>query len=35
MKLAAQLYAAFIAGVLAAGGLAYWYYVHTLESADE
>ena len=31
MKLAAQLYLAFIAGILAAAGLAYWYYVQHMD----
>lgn len=31
MKTALQVYAAFIAGILATAGLAYWYYVQHME----
>lgn len=35
MKKIIKFYAAFIAGVLAAAGMAYWYYVQHLEDGDE
>lgn len=31
MRRAAELYGAFVAGILAAAGLAYWYYVRHME----
>lgn len=31
MKTMLQIYAAFLAGILAAGGVAYWYYVQHME----
>lgn len=31
MKRAMQIYAAFLAGVLASAALAYWYYVQHME----
>lgn len=34
MKRAAQIYAAFLAGILASAGLAYWYYVAHMEESD-
>lgn len=34
MKTMLQMYGAFVAGVLAAAGLAYWYYVQQMEGPD-